>query len=163
MMVILTSHGYPTRIHHSPLMKTDHIPVAKLLKFKGSGVVQWSAQKIATPRVSGSNLGSSKFFWDHHFTGKMTRREDDDPSARKIQATTRRSRENEKSGSGDEKWRNRQVNVNWIREMVWFVSKKRTIKWSMLSEGMTWCEKCNVLPTFYSSNYNMSVKVESLI
>ena len=54
------------------------------------------AQKIATPRVGGSNLGSSKFFGDHHFSGKTERHEDDDPSARKIRATMRRSRENEK-------------------------------------------------------------------
>ena len=55
------------------------------------------------------------------------------------------------------------MNVDWIREMVQFVLKKKTIKWSTPSKGTTWCEKCNVLPTFYSSNNNMSVTVESLI
>ena len=29
--------------------------------------------------------------------------------------------------------------------------------------GTTWWEKYNVLPTFYSSKYNMSVTIESLI
>ena len=55
------------------------------------------------------------------------------------------------------------MNVDWIPEMVQFVSKKRTIKWSTPSEGTKWCEKCNMLPTFYSSYNNMSVTVESLI
>ena len=36
---MLYSHGYSTRIHHLPLMKTDHIPVAKLLKFHS----EWKA------------------------------------------------------------------------------------------------------------------------
>ena len=36
-----------------------HECVSKLVPMRGNGMVQWSAQKLATPRVEGSNPGLS--------------------------------------------------------------------------------------------------------
>ena len=97
----------------------------------------------------GSNLGSSSFFVTESSNYEMRR--ENDPSARNDPL---RDGLVKTSGSGEERWKNRQGNVEWFREKIRFVSKKKRLNGQRRARNDMKRKIVNVLLSlhFYSIN-----------